>query len=516
MRGTGVRAEPSYATARTVDRFSEGPRVAALTERWLGRRPTPWQRLVLDVGLERVDGPGSPFAYDEVVVVVGRRCGKTVTAFGVPMARSLAGPVHLPNGRVLPFRAIHTAQNLTAARERFNDDLVEPYRRSFTDEQWAAAVDYKRAAAATTLTVDPRTGMDAKNVYTARLAGIAGVMRVLAPTASAARGAGLFHLTFDEWLTFTHEQGEALRSAARPTLAEGFGHAQSWTFSNVARGTDPTTHLWHLRDKGRHAVKTGRNTGVCYVEFSLPQGVDPDDEAGWWAHYPALGDGLVGVDQLRRDREELGRDSFAAEYLCRWPDENELGLVGWAAIDHDRWAAQSTDAAMPSDAVAVLAVDVDPFGRSSSIAAACAHPDKAGTLVEIVDHRPGASWVGPALKALMPSVGVVVIDSVGAGRDLLADLQADPTTAHKVVDARTADVISASFMFDRDVREGRLWWRTSTHHEALTAAAAAAERTAARAWLWERRVAVSQSPLMAATLASWGLNRPRPSEFFSF
>lgn len=499
-----MRVEPTYATPRTPERYTDGPAVGLAIARWLGRRPTPTQQAALDVALERIDGPGSPFAYDEVGLILGRRCGKTVTTFGVPLARALAGPLRLPNGRVLPFKATHTAQNLTAARTRFAEDLVDPYRRRFPDEVWDRAVEFKRAAADTTLVLDPRAGMARKDLRVARARNLAAELRVLAPTASAARGAGVAHLTFDEALTLTATKGEELVAAARPTMAEMQGHGQSWTVSNVSTGTDERTHLWRVRNKGRQAVLAGRTSGVCWIEYSLPPGEDPDDESAWWRHYPALSDGIVGIRELRRDREEFGPQVFAAEYLCRWPDENETGLTGWEAIALEDWLTAATDDPMPEDVPAVLGVDVDPFGRSASIVAACRLP-AGGALVEVIDHRPGSAWVYDAVLELAEGVHAVAVDDYGPGHDLIGRLEDLPLMAGRLVITRGQDLVAGCYATDAGLREGWLSWRKSDFHEALTSAAAAAQRTAGRSWQWERRVATTQTPLVGVSLALWAL-----------
>lgn len=509
-------AEPTYATERTPERHSDGPAVGTAIARWLGRRPTRWQQAALDVALERVDGPGSPFAYDEIGVVVGRRCGKTVTTFGVPLARALAGPLLLPNGRRLPFKATHTAQNLTAARQRFTEDLVEPYRRRFSDEEWERGFDFKRAAAATTLAIDPRAGRGRKDLEDAVRRKLAAELRVLAPTPASARGAGVAHLTFDEALTYTRVRGMELMAAARPTMAEMHGHAQAWTVSNISNDTDSTKYLYAVREKGRAAVKAGRRDGICYIEFSLPPGEDPDDEASWWRHYPALGDGIVGIQQLRRDREEFGVATFTAEYLCRWPDENETGVAGWLAIALDDWLAGGTEEPQPADATAVLGVDVDPFGRSSSIVAATARPG-GGALVELIDHRPGSSWVPDRLLELADGVAAIGIDDYGPGHELADQLDELPVIADKLVKLRGQDFAAACYALDAGLRERLVSWRRSDYHETLTAAAAAAQRTPGRSWIWERRVSVSQTPVVAATVALWALGHaPSPQQWFVY
>lgn len=513
-----MRAEPTYATQRSPDRYTDGPTVGLAIMRWLGRRPTPWQQAAIDVALERLDGPGSPYAYGTVVIIVGRRCGKTVTTFGVPLARALAGPVHLPNGRTLPFMATHTAQNLTNARVRFQKDLVEPFQRRFTDLEWRRGVDFKRGAADTVLILDPRRGKSRKNLVQAQLLQRASEIRVLAPTPSNARGDGVLHITWDEALTYTLERGQDLAQAARPAMAEMFGHAQSWTVSNISLGTDERMHLWHLRQRGRAAVAADRREGICYVEFSLPPGEDPLDERAWWRYYPALGDGIVGVAQLRADLEELTPDPFAAEYLIRWPDENDTGVPGWETIALADWTNARTIDEAPAEGAAAIGVDLDPYGRDASIVGATDRPDGVdGNLWEVLDNRPGSGWVLEAVRRRAPDVDAIGVDDYGPGHDLLEQLAADPLVAAKLVPTKANDFSAACFATDADLREGRQQWRASEYHEALTRSAAAAQRTPGKAWQWERRVAVPQSALVAATLASWArAHTPAPASFFVY
>lgn len=501
-----MRADPTYATPRTLERYTDGPAVGAGIERWQGRRPTPWQQLQLDVALERVDGPGSPYAYDEVIGIVGRRCGKTVTSFGVPLIRALAGPVQLPNGRRLPFRGVHVAQNISAAQQRFGEDLVGPYRRRFSDEAWKGGVRDLRSNGNTRLLIDPRRQ---KQIDDAEKRGIASELRVLAPTGNSARGAGVFHRTYDEELTYLLDRGQELAEAGRPTMAELQGYGQTWHVSNIKKDTDSRFYLWHQREKGRAAVREDRRDGVCYLEYSLPPGVDPDDEASWWRHYPALGDGIVRIEQLRRDREELGADAFNAEYLGRWADENETGQTGWNAIDLHAWlAARAPDGfQIPPDAPAALGVDVDPLARPSAIAAAALVDDVV--YVELLDYRVGTDWLIDAQLQLLTGVSGIGVDDFAGGHDLLERMETYPVLQQLVAPTRGQDFLAACYQFDAGIREGTIKWVPTLYHEQLTAAAAAAERTSGRGWQWQRLVSVTQTPLVAATLAVRALQRRR-------
>jgi hypothetical protein len=446
---------------------------------------------VLDVGLERIDGPGSAWAYHTVDVIVGRRGGKTITLMGVPLFRALCPPTTLDNGKVRPFVGAHTAQNLVKARQRFMKDLVEPYRSTLTPAQWETAHNLRSAISETALTIDPRNWQSP----------MAATINVFAPTISSVRGDGLMHLGFDETLVFTNSRGEELMAAARPTLAEMRGHGQMWRSSNISRMNGPTTWLWQLKERGRAAVENGERSGLAYFEFSIPEDEDPSDERNWWRYHPALGDGLLRAEELRADfsPDGLGIENAAAEYLGRWP--GALSVRRWAALTEASFMAAGASTDPMPEGPAAIAVDIDPFGRSSSIAAAI-HTD-TGDVVEVIDHRPGDAWVLEAVLALAARTDVVAVDDYGPGHDLLARLADVPSIAHKLLPVRSADFIAACYTLEAGLREAQLRWVPSDYHQRLIEAASAAERTPGRSWQWERRVGVSQAPLVAITLARW-------------
>lgn len=463
----------------------------------LGRVLTPWQRDVVDVALERIDGPGSPWAYDQIVTIVGRRSGKTVTSLGVSLVRALAGPLTLASGKRVPFRAAHTAQNLIAARKRFLSDLVDPYSDSMDEARWKSGHQVLRNLANTTLTIDPKGASwrthDASEI------------QVYAPTVAGVRGDGLLHLTLDEALVLSLDEGGVLMAAARPTMAEFGGHAQQWITTNISAETDETRWISAIRDKGRAAVAADRRTGVAYFEFSMPPDGDPGDETLWWAHLPALGDGIVNVDVLRRDYEELGPARFGAEYLGLWP--GQAAVRGWAAIPASVWDAASTDEPAPENApVRAFGIDLDPFGRASSIVAATGAEGDPVRL-EVVAHATGSDWVLDTVRALAAEHkdAVLVVDDYGAGHELLLTLERDGgLPLHPMT---TRDASSACYAFETAIgaRTTRFW-----PNDDLRDAVAATQRTAGRSWVYERRLDVVQTPLMGCVLAFWGATHGAP------
>lgn len=427
---------------------------------------------------------------------------------GVPLARGLAGPVALGDGRVIPFMGAHTAQNLTAARRRFLKDIVEPYQANMSPAVWGAGHNLRVAIGDTALTFDPAmTGKDWRKPR-------ASSIQVFAPTPTSVRGDGLLHLDVDEALAFTLDQGQQLMAAAGPTLSTMRGHGQVWASSNISRLTDSRTWLWSLREKGRAAVASGANTGTAYFEFSYPEDADPLDESLWWDYYPGLADGLVRVQEMRSEVGRLGVESFAAEYLGQWATGQRA--TRWAAITEGDWAAAGTLLDPPGDVIA-LGVDIDPFGRSASLVTAVADPDRDSVILELVDHRPETFWVAEAVRKWAPQVQAIGVDDYGPGHDLIYALADDTDATAKLVTTKTADFTSACYALDSRLRERRAQVRRSTYYQAFTDAAAAAERTTGKGWQWERRVFVSQTPLVAATLSAWALGRaPNPQPFFVF
>jgi len=454
----------------------------------LDRDLTHWQRSVLDVALERVDGPGSPYAYDQIVIIVGRRSGKTTLTLGAMLVAALKGAITLPNGRRVPFKAAHTAQNLIQARKRFIEDLVEPYQMMCGDGMWSPGNTLHRNLANTILSIDPH-GINAHTPQASQI-------QVYAPTKSSVRGEGLLRLTLDEALVFSIDDGLGLMSAARPAMSEFGGHAQLWITSNISTDTDESRWLSVLRDRGREAVRTDRRQGLAYFEFSMPPEGDPADEALWWAHLPALTDGLVGIEELRRDLEELGPAAFGAEYLGLWPGTSSV--KAWAGIPRTVWTNAATTDEAPPEAPYALGVDVDPFGRSASLVAATEIPG-GGTLLDVVAHAEGTAWVAEAVRR-HTDARAVVVDDYGPGRDLLLTLDGEGLP---LVALTTRDASAACFAFEQAIGTRAATYRA---HPDLDSAVGASMRTPGRSWVFERRLDTSQTPLMAAVLALWGRN----------
>ncbi len=506
---------PQYRTRRSPNRYSDGPLYGAIIAAKIGRIPSRWQQYMLDVALERVDGPGSPFAYANVDAIVGRRCGKSVTTMGVPLARSLAGPITLDTGRVMPFIGAHTAQNLVKARQRFMKDLVEPFRESMSPQVWRSGVKLRESIGDTGLIIDPRTvGKDWRWSK-------ASAISVFAPTRSSVRGDGICHLTFDEWLVFSRVAGQDLMAAAGPTLGDARGHGQIWRVSNVSILNNETTALYEMMQRGRAAVDSGHTTGTAYFEFTVPEDFDLENEDSWWDYYPALADGIIRIEELRLDRERLGDESFAAEYFGKWPGAAQT-LPLWSTIRRNVWDAAGIPAdvlELPAELPAAIGVDIDPYDRTATITATTADPSGEGFLQETVEDRPGSAWVASVVAGLAadPSIVAIGIDDYGPGHDLILALEGNANVTAKLVRVGAQDLAAACFSWESRLRTGTIRVRKSDNYAALTHSVAGAQRTTGKSWQWERRGAIPATGVMSATLSAWALGRaPEPETFFVY
>jgi hypothetical protein len=152
----------------------------------------------------------------------------------------------------------------------------------------------------------------------------------------------------------------------------------------------------------------------------------------------------------------------------------------------------------------VFAADATPDQAFGSIAAAGRRPD--GLIhVEVIDHRPGTSWIPQRLLELRRDheTAAVVIDPKRQASPHIvelenADIEVVKPTARQMAQAcgafYTAVVESKSLRYNGDPRlVGVL----------DVALASATKRVLEGAWAWDGRTGLDISPLVAVTLAAW-------------
>jgi phage terminase large subunit-like protein len=426
----------------------------------------PWQQQVLDVALE-IDPATGKLAYREIVLTVPRQSGKTTLLLVLILLRALGSP--LQNIR-------YTAQTGSDARKKWTDDWLpildaSPFSRFYR--------------------VRLTNGHEALRFNNGSL------QALLATTLKAGHGGTLDLGILDE--AFAHPDAR-LEQAVKPAMITR-PQPQLWVVS-TAGTAEKSPYLWGKVQIGRAAVDSGIGGSIAYFEWSASDDMDPADPETWWSCMPALG--------YTQTEEAIASDfasmpdlsEFERAYLNRWKtamSDPVIPLATWLELVDER--------SVPRDPVC-FAFDVSP-DQSASIAAVGKRAD--GKLHgEIIDRAQGTAWLPERLAELVRQHRPValVCDPVGPAGAVLAALEQRKV---KVVTATAQEHARACGMLYNAAMEGNL--RHLGDADLLTALDGAVKRQLGDAWAWSRRTsAVDISPLVAVTLALWGMETCRPKK----
>ncbi|MFF7949416.1 terminase [Streptomyces griseorubiginosus] len=443
-----------------------------------GLKLDPWQQHVLRVGMaEKADGSWAAF---EVAVNVPRQNGKGA----IIEARELWGL--FVGGEELILHSAHefkTAKNAFRRIERLIrgcPDLhkrVKQYRQT-VGEEW----------------IELHNGA---------------MLRFIARSKGSGRG-------FSGWSNMLDEDmilGDNEMDALLPTMA-AIDDPQIWYLGSAGIGA-PSVQLGRLRRRALAALEAGTpDPSLAYMEWSADPHVDEcpqdcdkhDDPASDEAvrkSNPALGYRLT-LPKVANERSTLSKDGYARERLGvgEYPaDEADT----WQVIGEDAWKALAAAESAPEGQVA-FAIDMTP--ERSYAAIAVAGTWRGGTHVEVVDHRPGTGWIKERAKELHERWGprCWVVDAGGPAGSLIPELEDEEDgLGVTVVQPKAREVAAACGQFYDAVTEQTLSHRNDA--PLLTALAGAQTRPLGDTWAWARRnVGIDISPLVAATLAKWGLS----------
>lgn len=224
-----------------------------------------------------------------------------------------------------------------------------------------------------------------------------------------------------------------------------------------------------------------------------------DDRARWAATNPALGRGRVSEESVLRNRRSLDDENFARECMGCWPvPAAEGGQIPRAA-----WVACRDPESVPRRAE-VVAVEAT-MDRSSALLLVAGHRDDGLPHIEVIDVRPGMSWVVEACIGLRDRHGCsFVVDPAGPAGPLAPDLIAEGLD---VVQPKSREWVAACAGFWDALLEGRLRHRGQTQLD--DAAAVALRRDVGDgAWAWARRASGGDiAALTAGTAGLWALDQ---------
>lgn len=244
---------------------------------------------------------------------------------------------------------------------------------------------------------------------------------------------------------------------------------------------------------------------------------------GWGIRIGGVNDARQSFEHIEGEKRQMDKEEFDRERLGigDWPVEED----SWLVIDEESWNACAD---MTSSPVAPLAfaIDMTPDRKYTCIAVAGMNPDGL-THIEItggdeLDHKPGDRWVVARVEELIErwKPCAVVIDKASQAGSLIKQLERDGG----VMDQRGMEVTCPTF---RDYAQVCGWFRSAivpepgessllVHREQIPltlAVAGADKRQVNELWAWDRKsITTDISPLVAATLAVWGLQTKADEE----
>lgn len=415
----------------------------------LGAPAMPHQGLVYDVGLEIDPATGLP-AYREVIFTVMRQSGKSTSVLTFKTERCL----RKPNQRIA-----YTAQTGWDARRKLLDDyspilMASPLK--------GAVQRVLRGAGSEAILWTNGSRID-----------------VMASSAAAGHGrildAGVIDEAFDD-------QDDRREQAILPAMATR-GDAQLFVVSTA--GTDASTYLRRKIEAGRRAAELDTGSGIAYFEWSIPPEADVDDPEVWWEYMPALGY-TISPAVVAHARQTMSDTDFRRGFGNQWTANEHV-----SAIAAEVWEAVGDPAAKPTGALR-FGFDVLPDQSAGAIAS-------CGTAqIELIEHRPGTSWLADRVEALVEKWdGTAVADAGGPAAPIVDELVRRGVPVERL---GGADVASAAMRMYNAIADQQVTFRS---HPAFDAAVAGlAKRPVGDRFAWSRTLSRADiTPFVAATLA---------------
>lgn len=470
-RGSQTPRITTVPATRLSSSGQEAVELAAMA----GLQLDPWQQHVLDMGLsERADGRWSAF---EVAVNVPRQNGKG----GIIEARELAG-LFLLNERLI----LHSAHE-------FKTSIVA-FKR--IEQLIMGCPDLRKRV----LRVRRTTGEEAIELVTGQ------VLRFLARSGGSGRGFTGDCNVLDEAMIL----GDDAMGALMPTMS-AVPNPQIWYLGSAGIGA-PSVQLGRLRARALAAVESGEpDPSLAYFEWSVDphraecgpactDHADADDPASWAQANPALGIRIT-PEHVRNERLSMGTSGIFERERLGVGEYPVDGAESWQVIGEDAWRALADPKSRPEGELS-MAIDATPERDHAAIAVA--GPWRGGTHVEVIEHRPGLGWVVERAKELHErhKPRCWVVDAGGPAGSLIQDLA--EALGVEIVQPKPREIAQATGqLYDAVVEQGISHLDQAPLAVAL---AGAQRRPLGDAWAWARRgVGVDISPLVAVTLARWGL-----------
>ena len=470
-------ASPRWATRRNPDRPTYGHEAEAVA-RGLGFGALlPWQRDAFDTAMEYDPDTGELY-YRVVVITVPRQSGKTAWVLTglihrmtvmaermVPVLRSMGRPD-------LEQKAYYTAQTGADARSKLRNDWLPVIRSSAWSD---LLVGVKLGAGHELLMFSDGAEHDRW--------GWRGTVQPVSTSDASGHGRVTDYGLLDEvWKDEDDRREQALQPGmnTRPS-------PQLVVVSTM--GTETSHYLNRKVADGRLAVEQGLDHTMCYIEFSAPDDVDPDDEDAWYTYMPALGQ-TTPLSAIRAARLSMSEAEFRRAYMNQMVARSDKVLPIEAFLRHE------SQTAAPGEQL-VYSIDANPNRTDACLAVS------DGKVVEVIRNYTDLDEC--ARDAMRACLG-----EFGQGGGLAVDKQSPiaskvPTLERAGVRVLTLDYeavkTACGEMFDAIVNPSSDL--AVVPNESLRASVEGAERkSVGDRFVWSRRKpTVDITPLNAITFA---------------
>lgn len=451
--------EPRWGTPRRPERATRGP-VLARAGQLLGWKFHPWQTYAADVALE-VHASGMPF-YRTVGISIARQNGKTLLVLS-RIAMEMLGP-----NRTI----VYTAQDRITARRKWE----EMCRVLLSVPSFARRVVH----------------FHTNNGQEELLLDTGSKFLIVTPNEKAGRSLSIDLAVVDE--AFAHRSMDIVGALGGTMAART--HAQLWILSNA--GTADSVLFRHYTETGRAQIGSPTSP-MAWFEWAADDECDVLDRSAWWAANPSLDlpHGVISA-HLAEQALTIDADRFRREYLNLWVNIDVL-----TGIDAVIWAGCRDDELVPGDRLS-LALDMTPERDRGALVAA---GDVDGrTPLEVIEHTSDVERLSRrTIEVAAAHRATVVLDRGNPASSLVPQLERAGVDVRLISGPEFAR--ACGDFFDA-ARYRRLSHRGD--YRLADAVLAATKRTMGESWVWRRRGPSDISPLVAATLARWGIVSAAP------
>lgn len=477
---------------------SRGFEFIEFCRRILGVDLYPWQRWLAIHALE-LNTDGS-YRYSRILVIVSRQQGKTMLASCLAAWWLYMDYAREPGKSPAEFTVLGAAQNLNIAEKPFEQvqAWTDPNPRSV--EEKARTIP---ALSARTLRIRRVNGNRAIETRHGP--------RYIARDGANARGETAARVLLDEvreqktWRTWKTVEAfpQTFRNGQIWAISSG-GEADSIVMKTLRKQIGEQVEL-AAREGADYPDHDKADTSLAIFEWSAPDDCDPLDEAAILQANPSIGHSAVTVASIRSKYRTHPELEYRTEYLGQTVEAKTIPFID--PRDFRDCVGSEADYQIAGGERVVFAVDTAVDRSRSCIAAAVMCDDGIPLVALLAPPRLGMMWLPADLEAMARAAGhsEVMVQERGCPamefRQPLADLglqvRAVPGSWFGIATGRFRDAIR-----DRRVR--------FVKQEPLELAIAAGiTKRYGETDAWDRRgSAVDISPLVACTLALYGLENP--------